>query len=64
MAADDDIDQDELAASWGAEIDEDAEDGGGLDDDVAAQWAAMIDDNETDTPQNNEGGAEFSIRMK
>lgn len=43
-----DIDQDAMAAEWGAALeDEDgAESGGraGFDEDVAAQWAAMIDD--------------------
>lgn len=44
MTVDDDIDQDELAAAWGAELDEGDESNGIDDDDVAAQWAAMIDD--------------------
>lgn len=55
MAADDDIDQDELAASWGAEADEGGEDGAESDDDVAAQWAAMIDDNDTETNKPESG---------
>ena len=55
MAADDDIDQDELAASWGAEADEGGEDGADSDDDVAAQWAAMIDDNDTETNKPESG---------
>ncbi len=54
----DDLDQDELAAAWGAELGGDDEGGDdGLDDDVAAQWAAMIDDPEPEG-NNNEGGAE------
>ena len=49
MADDEDLDQDAMAAEWGAalESDDDGEDGedrGELDEDVAAQWAAMIDD--------------------
>ncbi len=47
--ADDDIDQDAMAAEWGLEEDDDeAGDGQEADgedqDDIAAEWAAMIDD--------------------
>jgi len=54
--ADDDIDQDALAAEWGLDLDDEDEDGeakasdvgfdsgGGDQDDIAAEWAAMIDD--------------------
>lgn len=44
----DDLDQDAMAAEWGASLDgEDGAEGesrAGFDEDVAAQWAAMIDD--------------------
>ncbi len=60
MAADE-VDQDEMAAAWGAELgDEDGEgsdENGDLDDDVAAQWAAMIGDTATEDP-NTSNGAE------
>ncbi|MGI9383169.1 MAG: flagellar motor switch protein FliM [Methyloligellaceae bacterium] len=55
---DDDLDQDALAAEWGAALDGDDGDGdgddAGLDEDVAAQWAAMIDDGDVG------GGSETS----
>lgn len=57
----DDLDQDELAAAWGAELggdDAEGDDDGGFDDDVAAQWAAMIDEPEESKEDNNSGGAE------
>jgi flagellar motor switch protein FliM len=40
MADDDDIDQDELAAAWGADLEDDDS---GSQDDVAADWEAMMD---------------------
>lgn len=48
MVDDEDLDQDALAAEWGAAMGDedgaDGEDGEEFDEDVAAQWAAMIDD--------------------
>lgn len=42
--ADSDIDQDELAASWGADLDDDDGGSGGLNNgEIASQWANMID---------------------
>jgi len=46
----DDLDQDAMAAAWGAELGDDEianELEGEYDEDVAAQWAAMIDDKDT-----------------
>ncbi|MGI9569833.1 MAG: flagellar motor switch protein FliM, partial [Desulfobulbia bacterium] len=53
------LNQDELAAAWGEEL----EDGGsgeskedpGIDDDVAAQWAAMIGDTKSEDPSMTNG---------
>jgi flagellar motor switch protein FliM len=43
---DDDIDQDALAAEWGAGLDDDDDAGVGSDEDMAANWAAMVDEDE------------------
>jgi len=54
----DDMDQDALAAEWGAALgddDADGEDVEGLDEDVAAQWAAMIDDNDVQEGEKSGG---------
>lgn len=58
--SDDELDQDALAAEWGAALggeDEDGEDRGEFDEDVAAQWAAMIDDG-GETESSDSGGGE------
>lgn len=54
----DDVDQDDLAAAWGAELGGDDDGGGdeGFDEDVAAQWAAMIDDTDTESEEAETGG--------
>ena len=55
----DDLDQDAMAAAWGAalddtdEVDEEALEG--LDDEMAAQWAAMVGEPETDGEGENAG---------
>ena len=57
----DDLDQDAMAAAWGAalddtdEVDEEALEG--LDDEMAAQWAAMVGEPEAETEGEN-GGSE------
>lgn len=59
MIADDELDQDDMAAQWGAALggdDEDGEDREELDEDVAAQWAAMIDDNDSGEAESSGGG--------
>jgi len=69
--ADDDVDQDALAAEWGMEG-EDEGDGEGessdanpsLDDDVAAQWAAMIDEGEEEEIAVERGGAERILNQE
>ncbi|RMF01938.1 MAG: flagellar motor switch protein FliM [Alphaproteobacteria bacterium] len=58
MAADE-IDQDDLAAEWGAALggeDEDDENREEFDEDVAAQWAAMIDDTDSSGSETSGGG--------
>ncbi len=69
--ADDDVDQDALAAEWGAEGDDEGEGEGGdsdanpnLDDDVAAQWAAMIDEGEEEEIAIERGGAERILNQE
>ncbi|MBL4758801.1 MAG: flagellar motor switch protein FliM [Rhizobiales bacterium] len=51
--AEDEVDQDEMAAEWGLEAedsDDKSENGGGEDqDDIAAEWAAMIDEPEVES---------------
>ena len=42
-----DVDQDALAAQWGAELTD--EDDDASDDDIAAKWASMVEDEEPDT---------------
>jgi flagellar motor switch protein FliM len=49
------LDQDALAAEWGAAL---AEAGQGTQDDIAAQWAAMIDENEPEGGAGRSSGAE------
>ncbi|MGD9867450.1 MAG: flagellar motor switch protein FliM [Hyphomicrobiales bacterium] len=59
MADGKDIDQDAMAAEWGASLDDDEADGvgrAGFDEDVAAQWAAMIDDGDGATGDTAGGG--------
>ncbi len=54
----DDVDQDAMAAGWGAALgDDDLEAGNdeGIDEDVAAQWAAMIDDNDAQEGEKSGG---------
>ncbi len=59
--SEDDLDQDAMAAAWGAalddtdEVDEEALEG--LDDEMAAQWAAMVGEPETEGEGEN-GGSE------
>ena len=60
MIMDDDLDQDAMAAEWGAALgDDDGEDGedrAEMDEDVAAQWAAMIDDSGEGEDSSSGGG--------
>lgn len=54
----DDLDQDAMAAGWGAALGDDdmeAGDDEGINEDVAAQWAAMIDDNDVQGGENSGG---------
>lgn len=57
----DELDQDAMAAEWGAALEGDDEDGAGggdrdgFDEDVAAQWAAMIDDGSGGTDASGGG---------
>jgi flagellar motor switch protein FliM len=54
----DDVDQDAMAAGWGAALgDDDLEAGNdeGIDEDVAAQWAAMIDDDDAQEGEKSGG---------
>ncbi|GAG13370.1 unnamed protein product, partial [marine sediment metagenome] len=54
----DDVDQDAMAAGWGAALgDDDLEAGNeeGIDEDVAAQWAAMIDENDVQEGEKSGG---------
>jgi flagellar motor switch protein FliM len=54
----DDVDQDAMAAGWGAALgDDDLEAGNdeGIDEDVAAQWVAMIDDNDAQEGEKSGG---------
>lgn len=54
----DDLDQDAMAAGWGAALgDDDIEDGNNekIDEDVAAQWAAIIDDNDVQDGEKSGG---------
>ncbi len=70
--ADDDVDQDALAAEWGMEEEGESEAEGGdgsaanpnLDDDVAAQWAAMIDEGEEEEIAIERGGAERILNQE
>ncbi len=43
-----DVDQDALAAEWGADFSED-DDVEATDDDVASKWASMVDEDEPDS---------------
>lgn len=55
--AEDDIDQDALAAEWGLSLDdEDGEGGASQDDEMAAQWAAMIDEDAEEDSNSKSGG--------
>lgn len=54
----DDMDQDAMAAEWGAALGDGESEGGGeegLDDDVAAQWASMMDDGSSADGENSGG---------
>lgn len=54
----DDLDQDAMAAGWGAALGDDEMEAGddeGIDEDVAAQWAAMIDDNDVQDGEKSGG---------
>ncbi|WP_436637294.1 flagellar motor switch protein FliM [Microbaculum sp. FT89] len=51
---DEDVDQDALAAQWGADVTD--EDDGASDDDIAAKWASMVEDEEPET--DTSGGTE------
>lgn len=54
----DTMDQDALAAEWGAALGDDDDEGGGVegfDEDVAAQWAAMIDDSDAQDGEKSGG---------
>ncbi len=69
--ADDDVDQDALAAEWGMEGEDEGEGDGdssdanpNLDDDVAAQWAAMIDEGEEEEIAVERGGAERILNQE
>ncbi len=69
--ADDDVDQDALAAEWGMEGEDEGEGDGdssdanpNLDDDVAAQWAAMIDEGEEEEIAIERGGAERILNQE
>lgn len=57
--AEDDLDQDAMAAAWGAALDDSEEmaDGAldGLDDEMAAQWAAMVGDADIETEGETSG---------
>lgn len=63
--ADDDIDQDALAAEWGLEEEDDTDadaSGDGEDqDDIAAEWAAMIDDPEPEEAGDDAIGGQDRI---
>jgi len=63
--ADDDVDQDAMAAEWGLEEDEDSgaesSDDGEDQDDIAAEWAAMIDDPVDDDSGDDGGGGQDRI---
>ncbi len=53
-----DLDQDAMAAGWGAALGDDeleGENDEGIDEDVAAQWAAMIDDNDVQEGEKSGG---------
>lgn len=58
---DDDLDQDAMAAAWGAALDEtedlDPSEIEGLDSDMAAQWAAMVGE-PVETAEGEQGGSE------
>ncbi len=69
--AEEEIDQDALAAEWGMEAEEDAGAAGGggstdsnFDDDVAAQWAAMIDEGEEEDVAAERGGADRILNQE
>jgi len=67
--ADDDVDQDALAAEWGMEGEDEGEGESSdanpsLDDDVAAQWAAMIDEGEEEEIAVERGGAERILNQE
>ena len=52
-----DVDQDALAAEWGAEAEEDDVD----QDDMASEWAAMSDEDDDDAAAD--GGDEHGVGM-
>lgn len=58
--SDEDLDQDAMAAAWGAALDDtdEADEAAleGLDNDMAAQWAAMVGEPEDDGDGQNTGG--------
>lgn len=61
MTSDDVEDDDELAAEWGAALEDEAGDGedrAEFDEDVAEQWAAMIDDGDEEAATDDSGGGE------
>ena len=63
--ADDDLDQDALAAEWGIDLGDDetaeseSEGDAGEQDDIAAEWAAMIDD----APEEEDGNSSGADRI-
>jgi flagellar motor switch protein FliM len=67
--ADDDVDQDALAAEWGMEEEEEEAanspaTNSNFDDDVAAQWAAMIDEGEEEEIAIERGGADRILNQE
>jgi flagellar motor switch protein FliM len=70
--ADNQVDQDALAAEWGAALEDDASPGGeaanaapteSVSEEMAAQWAAMIDDSSSFAP-TAKGGAERILNQE
>ena len=70
--ADNQVDQDALAAEWGAALEDDASPGGEaanaaptetVSEEMAAQWAAMIDDSSSFAP-TAKGGAERILNQE
>jgi flagellar motor switch protein FliM len=51
MADEEDVDQDALAAEWGADFSED-DDVEATDDDMASKWASMVDEEDPDTEES------------